>query len=96
MLILALIFSAQGVAHAKAAVIPSVSTVPTLQATFAPEETAISASTRSETISAGEYHNCGIKSDGTVTCWGDNGSGAGKAREEHSFRFRRVPISPVA
>ena len=28
-----------------------------------------------ETLSAGYYHTCGVRSDGTVTCWGDNGGG---------------------
>ena len=26
-------------------------------------------------ISAGWYHNCGVKTDGTVLCWGNDGSG---------------------
>jgi alpha-tubulin suppressor-like RCC1 family protein len=26
-------------------------------------------------ISAGEFHTCGIKRDGSVACWGDNGFG---------------------
>ena len=29
-----------------------------------------------ETISAGYYHTCANKSDGTLTCWGLNGNGA--------------------
>ena len=28
-----------------------------------------------ESISAGEYHTCGLKSDGTLACWGSNGFG---------------------
>jgi len=28
------------------------------------------------TVSAGYYHNCGVKSDGTVGCWGMNTSGS--------------------
>ena len=26
-------------------------------------------------VSAGFYHSCGVRSDGTVACWGDNSSG---------------------
>src|SRR5437660_3056454 len=26
-------------------------------------------------ISAGTFHTCAVKTDGTVACWGDNGSG---------------------
>ncbi len=26
-------------------------------------------------LDAGEYHNCGLLEDGTLTCWGDNASG---------------------
>ncbi len=28
-----------------------------------------------ETLSAGTYHTCGVKTDGTVTCWGYNNDG---------------------
>jgi len=28
-----------------------------------------------ETISAGDFHTCGLKSDGTLACWGRNDSG---------------------
>ena len=30
---------------------------------------------RPETISAGYWHTCGLKSDGTVVCWGYNYDG---------------------
>ena len=26
-------------------------------------------------VSAGGYHTCGVRTDGTIACWGDNGSG---------------------
>ena len=26
-------------------------------------------------VSAGDYHTCGVKTDGTVACWGDNDDG---------------------
>jgi len=26
-------------------------------------------------VSGGNYHNCGLKTDGTVACWGENGDG---------------------
>ena len=34
------------------------------------EETALSAPQRVETLSAGWQHTCGLKSDGTLACWG--------------------------
>ena len=32
-----------------------------------------------ETISAGWYHSCGVKTDGTVDCWGYNSQGQSTA-----------------
>jgi len=29
----------------------------------------------SHTVSAGHYHNCGVRTDGTLACWGSNGNG---------------------
>jgi hypothetical protein len=40
-----------------------------------PEETALSGPLAPETLSAGEHHVCGLKSDGTLACWGRNDYG---------------------
>jgi hypothetical protein len=33
---------------------------------------AVGSATMPETLSAGDYHTCGLKTDGTVACWGNN------------------------
>ena len=38
----------------------------TISGVFAPTNVAV----RAETISAGAYHTCGLRTDGTVACWG--------------------------
>jgi len=40
-------------------------------------------------ISAGEHHTCGLKSDGSVTCWG-----AGKTKTGHPFEYGQS-INPI-
>ncbi|MEA2591211.1 MAG: hypothetical protein QOD62_1042, partial [Actinomycetota bacterium] len=42
-------------------------------------ETVAGGWTRGEVISSGLYHTCALKSDGTATCWGLNGSGQATA-----------------
>src|ERR1700704_1738571 len=42
-------------------------------------ETVAGGWTRGEVISSGLYHTCALKSDGTATCWGLNGSGQSTA-----------------
>ncbi len=44
-------------------------------------------------ISAGKYHTCGIKTDGTVACWGSNGDGQSDAacRDVPTDQLRRHP-----
>ncbi len=52
--------------------------VPSVQAAEGPrasEEEAISGLHQPETISASVFHTCGIKSDGSVMCWGQNDYG---------------------
>ena len=41
----------------------------------APEETALSSPWFPETLSVGHFHTCGIRTDGTLACWGRNDSG---------------------
>ena len=31
--------------------------------------------TRYSAVSVGGYHSCGLRSDGSIICWGDNNSG---------------------
>lgn len=38
-------------------------------------EDTLPAGIRPDTIGAGYKHTCGIRSNDTITCWGDNGSG---------------------
>src|SRR2546421_9035211 len=38
-------------------------------------ETVVAGWSRGTVISAGLYHTCALKSDGTIVCWGSNGSG---------------------
>ncbi|WP_420621189.1 hypothetical protein [Candidatus Poriferisodalis sp.] len=35
--------------------------------------------TRFTSVSAGTWHSCGVRSDATVTCWGDNKHGQADA-----------------
>src|SRR3977135_1034603 len=42
-------------------------------------ETVVGGWTHGEVISSGLYHSCALKSDGTATCWGLNGSGQATA-----------------
>jgi alpha-tubulin suppressor-like RCC1 family protein len=42
---------------------------------IAMEPSPVSGGHRFVSIDAGWYHNCSLKSDGTVYCWGDNGGG---------------------
>src|SRR2546426_223330 len=48
---------------------------PTPAAPSGDRETVVNGWTQGEVISSGLYHTCAIKSDGTTTCWGLNGSG---------------------
>ena len=58
-------------------------------------ETVAGGWTRGEVISSGLYHTCALKSDGTATCWGLNGSGQSTAAwsgSRASFPARRSSI----
>ena len=61
LLILGLFLSPSGLATVQAAGGP-----------LAADEAAISSPFQPETLSAGYYHTCAIRSDGTLNCWGDN------------------------
>ena len=45
------------------------------QAAPAPEETALSSPWFRETVSGGEVYTCGLRTDGTLACWGVNSYG---------------------
>ena len=34
-------------------------------------------------VSAGDYHTCGVQTDGTLACWGDNGYGQADTARGH-------------
>lgn len=46
-----------------------------VRAAPAPEETALNSPRFPETLSAGSFHTCGLRTDGTLACWGSNSSG---------------------
>src|SRR5438094_598397 len=48
---------------------------PTSATTSGDQETVVSGWTRGAVVSAGLYHTCAIKSNGTATCWGLNTDG---------------------
>ncbi len=49
------------------------------------------------TISAGDYHSCGVTSDGAVYCWGGNAEGQlGNGTTKGKGKPVRVPSAPAA
>ena len=48
---------------------------PPARAAPAPEETALNSPWFPGTLSAGGYHTCGLRANGTLVCWGDNNYG---------------------
>ena len=47
-------------------------------------------------ISAGDYHSCGVTTEGTVYCWGGNGAGQlGNGTTKGSHKPLRVGIAPT-
>ena len=40
-------------------------------------------------VTAGPYHACGLRTEGTITCWGDNHSGQARAARWHLQRSLR-------
>ena len=48
-----------------------------------------------ETISAGYQHACGVKSDGTLACWGNNDYGQSTPPAGPSPRSAQASITPA-
>ncbi|HCP61715.1 MAG TPA: hypothetical protein DIU14_04485, partial [Actinobacteria bacterium] len=44
-------------------------------------------------VSAGRYHTCGVKTDGTVACWGDDTSGQATPPSGSFTRSLRVTFT---
>ena len=60
------------------------------QAAPAPEEAARSSALMPETVSAGGYHTCGLETDGTLQCWGDDSFGQVSGPNGSTATFTQV------